>query len=201
MEATQIEKDNEALIQEALRDAKKAQISSELEKNPIIHKGDTSLEAPMTVKEISGSGHVWVWDTRTYERIPVLSYMLPSKLRQRRRDGSYQFTTTDPKKEPKHGTIKCLLHPDSKDRAHYNELGFRTCPKNNITNQYQLELHMKKKHPQEWAAIKDEIEKKQKEEDRELQKMLLKAQLTSSNEPIGSEPPLYISDKEKRGNK
>ena len=200
MEATQIEKENEALIQEALRDAKKAQLPSELEKNPIVHKGDASLEAPMTVKEISGSGYVYVWDTRSYEKIPILYYMLSSKLRQRRPDGSFMFTTTDPKKEPKHGTIICMLHEDYKDRKHFAELGFRICRKANITNQYQLELHMKKKHPQEWAAIKDELDKRQKDEDRELQRLVLKSQMKKApikEELVKEEAPLYVSDKDK----
>jgi hypothetical protein len=190
MKATQ--QDNESLIQEALRDAKKAEIPSDLKTNPIIHRGDSTLEAPMTVKEISGSGYVYVWDTRSYEKIPILYYMLPSKLRLRRQDGSFMFTTTDPGKEPKHGEIKCMLNSDYKDRKHFDELGFRVCPKSNLTNQYQLETHMKRKHPQEWATIKSEKETREREEDRALQRLLLKNQIKEDSEVS---PPLYIKDK------
>jgi len=190
-----IEKQNEALIQQMLRDAKKASEPGDLATNPIIHKGDADLQAPMTVKEVSSAGYVWVWDTRTYEKIPIIYYMLHSKLRTRRPDGSFRFTTVDPKQLPKRGTTKCLLHAESKNREHYNELGFRVCPKDNITNQYQLEQHMKKKHPQEWATIEQERIRKEKEEDRALQHLLLTSQMNKGEvEPA----PLYISDKEKK---
>jgi len=178
--------DNESLIQEMVRDAKREGIPSDV--NSVIHKGDSTLEAPMVVKKISELGYVYVWDTRTYEKIPILYYMLSGKLKQKRPDGSYRFTTKDPNKEPRHGVIKCMLHADYKDREHFNDLGFRTCQKDNITNQYQLEMHMKKKHPQEWATIKDEIAKKEKEEDRELQRLILRGQVKES-------APLYVKDK------
>ena len=169
--------EQENLIQEMLRDAKKGEIPSELQSQPVLHRGDAELPAPMTVKEISSAGYVWVWDSRTYEKIPVLYYMLPSKLRLRRPDGSFRFTTVDPGKLPARGSIKCMLHPEAENREHYNELGFRVCLKSNITNDYQLQQHMIKKHPQEWAAIKAEKEAKEKAEDRALQRLLLAQQL------------------------
>ena len=172
-----VEQENEALIAEMLRNAEKIELPSELKTNPVIHKGDAVLEAPMVVKEISSAGYVWVWDSRTFEKMPILYYMLPSRLRERRPDGSFRFTTVDPGKEPQRGTIKCRLHSDSPDRAHYNELGFRVCKKDNITNPYQLRQHMLKKHPQEWAAIDEEQKSKEKEEDRALQRLLIAQQL------------------------
>ena len=174
MEDTQ---NNEALIAEALRDAQLTEIPSSLRDEPVIHRGDETLEAPMTVKEISSAGYVWIWDSRTFEKAPCLYYMLPYKLRQRRPDGSFIFRTTDPGELPKRGEIKCMLHPDAENRKHYALLGFRTCPKDNITNPYQLTQHMKKKHPQEWAAIEKERLDAEKQEDRELTRMLLKAQM------------------------
>ena len=191
-----MEQQNEALIQEMLRDAKKTEIPSELRTNPVIHKGDETLQAPMTVKEISSAGYVWVWDSRTFEKIPILYYMLPSKLRQRRPDGSFRFTTTDPKEKPIRGTIKCMLHKEGESRKHYDELGFRGCLKENIPNQYQLKQHMLKKHPQEWAAIEAERIDKEKAEDRALQRLLLASQM----EKVKAEEkaPLYVSDKDKK---
>lgn len=195
--------DNESLIQEMLRDAQPAEMPSDLKTNPILHAGDGTLQAPMTVKEISGGGYVWVWDTRTFDRIPILTYMLPSKLRSRRPDGSFRFTTVNPGKLPNRGTVKCLLHPDAENRTHYDELGFRTCRKGNITNQYQLQQHMKKKHPQEWQALEQERAATERKEDRELQKLLVKGVVgnTQSETLLPKDPlpeaPLYVSDKEK----
>ncbi len=196
-EATQkeIEKGNEALIAEMLRDAQKAEVVSELSKNPVLHKGDETLPAPMTVKEITGAGYLWVWDTRTFEKLPILYYMLPQRLRDRRPDGSFRFTTTDPNQTPKHGTVRCLLHPEREERKHFDELGFRICNKHNLINQYQLQQHMKKKHPQEWATIEEEKKTKEKEEDRALQRLLLlnqtskvskETEATTEPEPVKS---------------
>ena len=54
---------------------------------------------------------------------------------------------------------------------------------------------MAKKHPQEWAAIEAEIKDKEKAEDRELSRALLKAQMPEEK------APLYVSDKDKVKNK
>jgi len=172
-----IEQDNEALIQEMMQRVEKVELPSELTREPIIHKGDSTLEAPMVVKEISSAGYVWVYDTRSFEKAPVLYYMLPAKLRQRRPDGSFRFTTVDPKQLPKRGTIKCMLHAEGENRAHYDTLGFRVCRKSNLTSPYQLKQHMLKKHPQEWAAIEEERKEKERQEDRALQRLLLTSQM------------------------
>lgn len=176
MEDTQTTtQDNEALIAEMMRDAQLTKTPSELRDSPVVHKGDAEMPAPMTVKEISSAGYVYVWDSRTFEKYAVLYYMLPQKLRQRREDGSFRFTTTDPGKKPKRGTIKCMLHKNGENRKHYDELGFRVCNKQNITNPYQLRQHMVKKHPQEWATIEQERQEREKQEDRMFQQNLLKS--------------------------
>jgi hypothetical protein len=169
---------NESLIAEMLRDAKTVELPSELAKNPIVSRGSDD-EPPMTVKELSSAGYVYVYDTRTFQRIPVLKYMLPSKMRQRREDGSFRFTTNDPGQKPIRGTIKCMLHKDSEQRKHFDELGFRPCKKDNITNQYQLEQHMAKKHRAEWATIKAEKAATEREEDRAIQRLILQGRLNS----------------------
>jgi len=193
----EIDLGNDALINEMLRDAKTVQLPSELTSNPVIHKGDATQPAPMTVKEISGAGYVYVWDTRTFEKIPILYYMLPSKLRSRREDGSFRFTTTEPKEKPYRGTIKCMLHADSPNRKHFDELGFRVCPKSNITNQHQLRLHMMHRHRQEWTAIEQERQDKERQEDRALQRLLLSNQLKQVEKEAPLEAPLYVSEKKK----
>ncbi len=186
----QVDPQREALIAEMLRDAKTIELTGELTKNPVIHKGDSILDAPMVVKNISSAGYVFIWDTRSFEKIPILYYMLGQKLRQRRQDGSYQFTTFDPRQLPKRGTIKCMLHKDGEKRAHFDELGFRGCPKENITNTYQLRRHMMLKHPQEWKAIEEERIDKEKAEDRALQRLLLAGQLTRTEPPIVETKPI-----------
>ena len=182
----------DTIIEDMLREAKPTELEGDLTRNPVIHKGDGDLEAPMVVHEISSAGYVYVWDTRTFDKIPILYYMLPSKLRQRRTDGSYRFTMKDPGKLPKRGTVKCLLHESNPDRKHYDEMGFKVCKKSNITNLHQLRQHMTKKHSQEWKAIEEERKENERQEDRALQKLLLKSKIEEEK------PPIYVSDKDKK---
>lgn len=200
------EQENENLIQEMLREAQPAKVEGDLSKNPIIHRGSEELPVPMVVKEIKSSGYVWIYDTRTGERIPCIYYMVAQKMRERRQDGSYRFTTKDPGFRPKKGSVICMLHPDHPNRAHYDDLGFRVCKKSNLINEFQMKQHMLRKHPQEWKAIQDEEKEQEKREDRALQRAILAAAAGTGQkqEPApdapelgsGSEPaPLYVSDK------
>ena len=197
--------DNESLIQEALRDAKFVDVPSELKENPVIHHGDEALDAPMTVKELTSAGYVYVWDSRTYKRAPVLYYMLPSILRRRRDDGSFIWTTNDPKKLPKRGTMLCPLHKDSPNRKEYDEMGFRICPKSNIVNAFEVKQHMTKKHPKEWNAIEDQRKDRERQEDRAAQRALFEAVGGKKEEaiakPTDTPAELYVSDKPPKARK
>ena len=175
--------DNEALIAQMVREAKPANIEEDMV-GEVVHRGDEGQPAPMVVKEISSAGYVWVWETRTFEQLPILSYMLPQKLRERREDGSYRFTTVDPGQKEKKGTYKCLLHAEDPNREHYAEMGFRTCPAGQLRNEHQVDLHMQKRHKAEWATIKAERDKKEKAEDRALQRLLLASQIKASETPV-----------------
>ena len=172
--------EREALIHEMLRDALKTELPSELTKNPIIHRGDETLPTPMIVNKIDSAGFVYIWDTRTYQKAPVLYYMLQQKLRDRRKDGSYRWTAIDPRKEPRRGTFRCMLYKDNPEREHYNALGFPVCPKDNLANPYEVRRHMQLKHKSVWAAIDEERKQKERDEDRALQRMLLSSQLGKS---------------------
>ncbi len=187
--------DNESLIAEQLRDAKLVEVPSELKDNPVIHRGDTILDAPMTVKELSSAGYVYAWDSRTYERAPILYYMLPAKLRERRLDGSFIWTTNDPKKLPKRGIHKCLLHKDGPNRKEYDEMGLRVCAKSNIINSFEVKQHMEKKHSKEWKAIEDVRKERERQEDRAAQKQLYEA--VSNKQVTETKPELYVSNKDK----
>ena len=196
----QLDPEREALIAEMLRDAQKTNLSSALDKEPIIHRGDVELPAPMVVNKMTSAGHVFVWDSRTYQKAPVLYYMLPQILRQRRQDGSYRWTVTDPGKEPRRGTHRCLLHKDDPNRQHYSELGFAVCPKDNLANPYQVTRHMQLKHKAEWAAIEAEKKEKERQEDRALQQYLVAQAAGAIGKPkpeVKEEPKVEAPKSEK----
>ena len=164
--------ENEALIQEMLRRTP-VEVPTEIEKNPVIHKGDETMEAPVVLNKVSSAGYLYLWDTETKERVPILYYMLPQQMRKKRADGQFRFSGTKPVGEPWKGTTKCLLHKDNPQRAYFDSIGYRVCKKENIASSHALTQHMRLKHPQEWKQIEDERAKKEKEEDRNLQRAIL----------------------------
>ena len=177
MEDSQViteEESNDTLIQEMLRDAETAEVSSEIKEHPVINEGTSEMPAPMVAKEISSAGYRYVYNRVTGEKIPVLYYMVPQVLRKKDASGKLRFTVYNPGVKQKKGTHKCWLHPDSPNRDHFDELGFRSCKKANLINPYQVTQHMKRKHPQEFAAIEEERKERERQEDRKLQQVLLK---------------------------
>lgn len=196
-EDTRTVMENEKLIQEMLAGVDKVTFPID---EPIVHKGDATLDAPMVAKEISSAGYVYVWDTETFEKLPVLYYMLPSKLRQIRKDGVRRFTTIDPKQKPWRGTTKCLLHKDGEQRKYYDTLGFRVCNKQNITNPHALTQHMRLKHPQEWKFIEEARLQKEKQEDRELQRAILSRVIPTVNNTANAVKDTAVADTASRLN-
>jgi hypothetical protein len=169
---TEQEVDNTGLIEEMLRDANKVSLGSSLKDDPVVFKGDETLPAPIIVNEIKEADRTWVWDTETGERVPVLNYMLPKVLRRKNAKGNFRFTIKDPGIIAKSGHVKCLLHPEGANRAHYDELGLRVCKKSNLKNEQELRTHMAKKHRAEWETIENERKEKERQEDREYQQTL-----------------------------
>lgn len=172
--------DDEAQIIEEMQQAKAAPEPGMNELRAGI--GETSRDFPTEhpeegskIKWISSAGYIYVWDNRTGERSTINRNMLPTQLKKRRPDGSRVFTTIDPKIPVKRGNLKCMLHPDNPERKNYEHIVFTTCRKENLTNPYQVRRHMEKRHPDEWKAIREEITRKEREEERELRKAVLES--------------------------
>lgn len=187
MEDSRTTVDNEALIQEMLRDAKEAPEPGTMEK--VIHRGNADQPAPMTLAELKSAGWAYIYETKDGQRSVANRNMLPQLLKIKNKDGTLRFTVRKPPYEPKRGTHKCKLHKDNSDRAHYDELGLATCKKSNLTSPYMVTQHMKKRHPVEWATIEQERIEREKKEDRELQHAILRA--------AKPEAPLYVSKKDR----
>lgn len=67
--------------------------------------------------------------------------------------------------------------------------------KSNLTSPYQVNRHMEKKHKDEWKAIEQERTERERQEDRELQRLLLASAVGGISKE--EKPPLYISKKDK----
>ena len=193
---------NDALVEEMLRDveSKKFELPSELSRDPVIHRGDATLPAPMVAQKVTSAGHVYVYDTRTKQKAPVLYYMLHQILRTRRKDGSVRWTVIDPGEEPTRGQYQCLLHKSDPSRKGYDDLGFPVCPRDHLANRYEVRRHMQLKHRAEWAAIEEDRKDRERQEDREMQQKMMEAMAGKAQTPVESqvEPevqtPKFICD-------
>ena len=142
------------------------------------------------VTSVTSAGYVWIYNVQTYEPSKCNRNMLGPKLQEKfpaghKLEGKYVWTTTKPG-EPVRGQIKCLLHPDDPNRKHYDELGFATCNKHQLTSPFQRDQHMERRHPVEWKTIEKERLDKEKQEDREYQRGVLET-LRRSNNGSGSD--------------
>ena len=135
--------------------------------------GDGEYKPPMIISDLSTAGWVLIYDTETREPSLCNRNAVPSQLKELRPNGLSVFTLLKPKEGPWRGDIKCFLHADQPDRARLNDLGFPTCRKATLPNVYQAGLHAEYKHRNEWAAVKEEKEREQDDEDRLIQRELL----------------------------
>lgn len=155
-------------IEEQVRDAEI------VEESPLVVEADKALGVEMSPTALKSAGYVYIWDTRTYERSLCNRNTLRHNLEKTRPDGSVVFTTTRPRSQPKRGHLQCMLHPDAPNRYHYDDLGLALCKKDNLASPYQVIRHMQKRHKVEYATIKEEEERFEKEKDRKLRESLIK---------------------------
>jgi hypothetical protein len=128
----------------------------------------------MSPTKMQSAGYVYIYDTRTNERSVCNRNMLTAQLKKARPDGSLVFTTRKPRVGPQRGTLKCMLHVDDPNRAHYDALGLAVCPKATLASPYQVQRHMQKRHKMEWATIKEETDREEKARNIKMQEAILK---------------------------
>ncbi len=186
-------------VEELLALAQDAPMTYPSDAEPDVQK-ETDDQPGMKATRVSGAGFKYIWDTRTLERFAVLDYMFGQKLKETRLDGSTRFTSKQPAGTPVKGTLKCWLHADGPMREHYTTIGLRVCRKSNLVNQYQVEQHCKKKHPQEYAIIKSEQAEVERQEGLSAQRaqtnalLALAANVTPAPTPEPVAEPVVADD-------
>ena len=137
----------------------------------------------MVLADLDSAGYTRVWDTVTREESLINNNMLPAQLAVKRMDGTPIFTRARPEKPPWRGAYKCFLHFTDPHRALYDSMGFTTCNKATMPNQFQAENHNRNRHREEWRAVVAMRELEQREQDRAVQNALLEA-VTKSQTPL-----------------
>lgn len=107
--------------------------------------------------------------------LPSLCLMtnLEIKMAERLPEGGPAWSLVDPGVRPSSGNLKCFLHPEHPEADKYRNFGFSACMKANIKNISELELHMQRKHKQEWKTIERAREIADKKSMEELQRAIL----------------------------
>ena len=157
--------------------------------------GSIDWKPGLIVTNLQSAGWTWLYETNTREPSLCNNNMLASQLKVKRQDGTYVFTTKKPSKPPWRGTIRCLLH---KGRPEYPQMAAQglipqsgPCKKHTIPNEFQLMNHMRNKHPQEWSAISQQREEKERQEDREERQAILRS-LTNATVAV-AEPAVSVA--------
>lgn len=139
----------------------------------VVHRGDEDFPAPVVAKVFEDAGVLPIYDTKTGERSFTSVNMLPAQLKKIGPDGQRMFSLRQPM-EPVRGQFRCMLHPVER-QPEYDQWGLPMCRKANLTSPFQVEQHMAHRHKNEWATIKAEREKREKEEERALQRQIAAA--------------------------
>ena len=151
-------------------------------KEKIAETTDTAVK--VGIGDVKSAGYVFIYHTKTFERSLCNRNMLPRKLDEKLEDGSKAWTVYKPG-EPSRGTVKCLLHPESPGREHFDTLGFPTCRKSNLTSLFQQGQHMRRRHPTEWQTIEEEKKNAKEKEEREYQRSVIEMVAKRSNDGSG----------------
>jgi hypothetical protein len=165
-------------IEEEVLKAQKAPEPGTFTIKQIIHEGDDKFPASVIADSLQSAGYVFVYHTKTGDRSIVNRNMLRTQLEKKLEDGTRAFSVHKPRiRVPYVKRLMCMLHPNSTHRAYLDSMGFadRVCTMPNLKNQAELERHMQKRHKDEWAVIKAQKEREEKEEDRALQRAILKS--------------------------
>lgn len=129
-----------------------------------------------TVEELAFKGYVKVWDNRTGVMSYQPQWLLWQTFQLKRPDGSYIFTDKDPQIPQDYGMdLVCMLHPESPDYPMLKEMGFKPCYKKHTPTRAALDAHMKYTHKRAYAAMKERMDEKRRQEDRALQLEVLRS--------------------------
>ncbi len=139
-------------------------------------EGLSGEDAPKMTVKVTGNSPVTIYDAVNGEPSKVPLNMLKSRLKLKRKEepdkGKPVFTLEKPQVKSSKPNFPCLLHPDSLQRKHFDEMFLPVCSAI-LANPYEVERHMKIYHPTAYNQIEKERKDIKEEEDRNFQRSLL----------------------------
>ena len=136
----------------------------------------------------STAEYIPIYSTKDGTVSMVVGKVAAQKCR-RKPDGTRDFTLDAPGQytymyDPKINGVrkvterfKCFLHPEHEHRGDYDEIGLagQECSKSNIPTEFQLQMHMKRRHSEEWKTIESHEARRREDDDRAMQRQMLEA--------------------------
>lgn len=180
-------------IEELMQEVEEAEEPGNLREGQVLHRSNDDMPLGVQVASVASAGHVFIYNTKTGDRSKTNRNMLEDQLRKVfPEDGTRVFTTVKPPFEPPRGAYHCLLHADSEEREHYDQMGLATCTKDDLASEYQVQRHMERRHRMEWATIGEERDRAEKDEERRFQRTLMAAiaQVGTNGAPNRSNRPV-----------
>ena len=180
-------------IEELMQEVEEAEEPGNLREGQVLHRSNDDMPLGVQVASVASAGHVFIYNTKTGDRSKTNRNMLEDQLKKTfPEDGTRVFTTVKPPFEPPRGAYHCLLHADSEEREHYDQMGLATCTKDDLASEYQVQRHMERRHRMEWATIGEERDRAEKDEERRFQRTLMAAiaQVGTNGAPNRSNRPV-----------
>ncbi len=138
--------------------------------------GLSGEDAPKMTVKVTGNSPATIYDAVSGEPSKVPLNMVKSRLKLRRKEepdkGKPVFTLDKPQREPSKPNCPCLLHADSPQRKHFDEMFLPVCSAI-LANPYEVERHMKIYHPTAYNQIEKERKDIKEAEDRAFQRNIL----------------------------
>lgn len=189
-----MEKDQLALVEEALLDTKvdemKSKFSADMDTSMVTHAGPIGQEAT----DISSIEYMPLYNTKDGRKVDVLPTMLKAKLTLRWRSEhdvpeeliGEKVWSISPVEVARGQELLCPLHPKAEGRAMADTMGVVTvCRRDNLPNALVRRLHMEKRHPVEQRVMDEQRDDMRRAEDRESQQATLAAmQALAGNGPV-----------------
>lgn len=154
-------------------------------------EGNPIVVSPAVMVATTGAGYTTVYHMETGLDSQCSNNMLPAQLRKKLPNGKRAFTINapgtvgGPTTTPTEGTLVCYMNPAHEMYSVCQEFGFTDCVKSNIASPYEVIQHMRHRHKQEWDALENRREQADRDENREIQRGMLRA---VQGRPVEVEP-------------
>lgn len=189
---------NSAVFEDALVEARIDEIKTTRDHGfvlPADSEVDAHLAAPMSMTSTAADRAI-IYDQRTGEPREVLVNMLAKTLK--KKDNGKRVFDVSPPAGVKYtqGTIPCWFNPASEKFAEIQAIpglaGFE-CPAAHLASEFDAELHAKHRHDRRYARVKDYMDRKERDEERAIQRASVEAMLKLAGGAAGNAAPAIFA--------